>query len=634
VPVAPRTVLLLLLAAVAVAYWPVLDAGFIWDDDDYVTQNPVLREWGGILRIWLEPTSLPQYYPLVHTSFWLEYRCWGADPLGYHLVNALLHLGGSYALWLLLRRLRVPGALFGALLFAVHPVHVESVAWVTERKNVLSLACMLVAANCWLRWRDSGGRGRWWSATGWFLAALLSKTVTASLPAALLVVEWWRHGRLHRRDLRGTAVWFLLAILFGVMTAWLEATHVRAAGHDWQVQGADRLLVAGRAPWFYLGSLLWPFGLCFSYERWHLDGATFAQWLPLLAGCGALGVALLLRRWWGRGPLATLLLFGGMLVPALGFFDVYPFRFAFVADHFQYHADAAMLAGIAALCAIAVRSLPGRAVFGIAGTTVLALAVGASLQASDYRDLETLWRRTLQRNPDSMLAMVNLGGLLLDRGEVEEAEAIFRRCLDAHPGNYESLGNLGAIAHRRGDLVGARRLYESSLAERADSSSVLANLAQIDLLEGENRSALTHARQSVDCDPDGFAGHWTLARAAAAVLDWRMVLVETEWLLSRKPDAVDMRLLAAKARLETGDHVGAIRNAAVVLGRLPGMEDARHMLAEALAVHLGSLPADRSRGEVERICRSVGVDPGLLLPLVAAALIERGDRQRAGWLQR
>ena len=147
-----------LLLLTCLAYIPALSAEFIWDDDDYVTANPVLQEGGrGLVRIWTEPTSLPQWYPLVHTTFWLEAQLWGMSPAGYHIVNVLLHGLSAWVLLIVLRRLEVPGALLAAAVFAVHPVHVESVAWVTERKNVLSLLFALLAVRAWLVWRPLGG---------------------------------------------------------------------------------------------------------------------------------------------------------------------------------------------------------------------------------------------------------------------------------------------------------------------------------------------------------------------------------------------------------------------------------------------------------------------------------------------
>jgi len=257
-PAHRRTALAALgLLALLLAYEPALRAGFIWDDDVYVTDNANLVEPGGLRRIWLEPRTSPQYYPVVHTSFWIEQRLWGSAPFGYHLVNVLLHFAAALLVWRLLERLGVPGAALAAAVFALHPVHVESVAWVTERKNVLSGVLYLAAFLAYLRF-DAGGPGRWRAyalASGLFLGALGSKTVTASLPAAVAVVLWWRDGRLEPRRLAPLLPLLALGAAAGLATAWLEAAHVGASGEEWSLSPVGRCLVAARALWFYLGKL-------------------------------------------------------------------------------------------------------------------------------------------------------------------------------------------------------------------------------------------------------------------------------------------------------------------------------------------------------------------------------------------
>ncbi|MCA8977303.1 MAG: tetratricopeptide repeat protein [Planctomycetes bacterium] len=626
---------LLLLGLVALAYWPALDCGFIWDDDDYVVQNPVLRPFAGIFRIWFEPTSLPQYYPLVHTTFWLEYRLYGIHPLGYHLVNIALHFGSSLLLLRLLRDLAVPGALLAAALFAVHPVQVESVAWVTERKNVLSLFCMLLAARQWLRWRDAGPRRSWWLATAWFAAALLSKTVTATLPAALLVVQWWRHGRIGRREVTSLLPWFGLGLGFGLFTAWLEATHVHGGEAPWQLAGAERLLVAGRAPWFYLGQLVWPLGFCFNYPRWQIDSGSFAQWLPVLA---TLVAPLLLFAWRGRigrGPAASLLLFGGMLFPALGFFDVYPFRYSFVADHFQYHASTAMLAGLAAGVTLLLRRrLASPIAPGLAAVALLLLTVSSHLLTRNYRDLETLWQSTLATNPSSMLALINLGGLWMERGDDARAEPLLNECLRLYPDNYETLGNLGGIAQRRNDLATARRLYEAALAIREDYVAVLSNFASLEAQEGNGQVALALARRTIALEPDFYDGHCTLARVSYQLGNWQECLDQADWVLARTPELVDLRLLRARSLLQLGRHEPAMQHAGQLLAAIPSLASAERVLCQAMAGLFRTLPTATIAARLRTFCHDQGLDRSRLLPLVEAELRSLGDPERAAALRR
>ncbi len=617
----------------AVAYAGVGDLGFVWDDDDYVTGNPVLRTPAGLWSIWFEPRSLPQYYPLVHTTFWLEYRLWGAAPLGYHVVNVLLHLGAACAFWRLLVRLGAPGALFAALCFAAHPVHVESVAWVTERKNVLSLCCALLAAHGWLHWRE-GGRGRVYVvASAWFVAALLSKTVTATLPAALLVLVWWRHGRIERRDWRAVAPWLVFGAGLGCYTAWLEAAHVGAAGVS-DLDAIDRLHVAVRAPWFYIGKLLWPVGLCFNYPRWQLAETSAVAWTAASATVGALVAAFVLRDRLGRGPLAVLLLFGGTLVPALGFLDVYPFRFSFVADHFQYHASLAVIGGVAAVAAPALAArLPRAGVAAAAAAVVAALALLAGRQVPNYRDESTLWAATLRCNPASALAMVNLAGAALARGDTATVRALSERVLEVDPDNPESLANLGVIAHRANDLDAAQSYYERARAIRPDFATNLRNLGALLHQRGESAAALPLVQRAIELDPEYLDARTTLVSVLHALQRWPECLAAAEWVLRWTPDAVEPRLRAAEAALAAARPDAAAAHAALVLRALPTLEQARRIAVRAVAARLRQLPVAEARAAAERTAPEFGVPVAAWLSELAGELARVGAAAHAAALR-
>ena len=343
---------LFLVAATVLAYQPVWHAGFIWDDDVYVTNNLTLRSVDGLRQIWCKLTATPQYYPLVHTSFWLEYHLWGLNPVGYHVVNVLLHALAAILLWRVLVRLQLPGAWLAAGIFALHPVAVESVAWVTERKNVLAAVFYFAAALAYLRGRrrermaesKSGVSLRWYFlAFALFVAALLSKTTACSLPAAMLLVIWWKRGRIAGRDVWPLLPFFAAGVALGLVTSWLERTHVGAQGPEWAFSFPERCLIAGRAVWFYAGKLFWPANLTFIYPRWQINTGAWWQWIFPVAALAVVAVLWRLRRRIGRGPLVAVLFFGGTLLPALGFTNVYPMRYSFVADHFQYLASVGLI---------------------------------------------------------------------------------------------------------------------------------------------------------------------------------------------------------------------------------------------------------------------------------------------------
>ena len=431
----------LILFATFAAYAPALRAGFIWNDDDYVT-SAALQSWAGLGKIWLKLGATEQYYPILHSAFWVEHWLWGDAPLGYHLLNLALHAVSAALLLTLLRRLAVPGALLAALVFALHPVCVESVAWVSEQKNTLSTAFYLAGALAYFGFTEQRTAGRYILATLLFLLALLSKSVTASLPAALLVVQWWRHGTLSwRRDLSPLLPWLVFGAASGLFSGWVEWHYIGAEGSAFTLTGVERLLVASRAVWFYFGKLIWPADLIFFYPRWSISAASPEAYAYLVAALAVLaGLILLARR--QRAPLAGTLFFVGTLFPTLGFFNVYAFIFSYVADHWQYLASLGLIVPLCAGLAVWTRRLFPAARVIAAAVVLTALGFLTWHQAGMYRDMESFYRTTLIKNPDAWMAHNNLGVYLRKNkrsGDQAEFEAALRIRPDYIPAQY----NLG-----------------------------------------------------------------------------------------------------------------------------------------------------------------------------------------------
>jgi tetratricopeptide (TPR) repeat protein len=509
-----------LLGVLTVAvYIPAMRAQFIWDDDDYVQNNMTLRSAEGLRQIWFRIGATPQYYPLVHTSFWIEFRLWGLHPAGYHLVNICLHTVAAILLWRILLILELPGAWVAAAIFALHPIQVESVAWITERKNVLSAVFYLGAALAYLRFEGFGGShksrasNKWYALAAFlFLCALLSKTVTASLPAALLLVLWWKQGYLKRRQLAGLVPLIPLGIAFGLLTAFLEKRVVGAIGEEWNLTFLDRCLIAGRAIWFYAEKLLFPVNLAFIYPRWRIDHLAWQQYLFPLAAIALIVALWLLRRRLGTGPLIATLFFGGTLFPALGFFNVYPMRYSFVADHFQYLASIGLIVLVVAFAHRAATSFGPKA--GTVRSTMAAivltvLCVLTFLQTRVYADLETLWTDTIRKTPDAWLAHNNLGNLLRDKGNVgdarehiEKAMEHFREAVRLNPRDPFAYNNIAGL------LIGMGRIDEaieqSNQALRLDPNYADAhrNLALALAASGRTSEAISHCRDSLRIRPD------------------------------------------------------------------------------------------------------------------------------------
>ena len=463
-------------------YAPALRGGFIWDDDHHVPQGAT-QSWHGLWRIWFEVGATQQYYPMLHGAFWLEHRFWGEATLGYHLVNVLCHATSACLFALVLRRLG-GNALrgcewFAALLFAVHPVCVESVAWISEQKNTLSTVFYLLAALAYLHF-DEDRRGRTYGlALACFVLALLSKTVTATLPAALLVAFWWRRGRLSwPRDALPLLPWLALGAVAGLFSGWVERTYVGAQGGGFELSLTQRCLVAGREIWFYVGKLLWPAHLIFIYPRWAVDAGQGWQWL-YPAGALALLAALCLLGRRTRGPVAGFLFFAGTLFPTLGFFNIYAFRFSYVADHWQYLASL----GVIALVAGGWAQWAGRAGSRVPAAAAALLLAGLALlswrQSRMYTDIDTFYRTTLADNPDCWLAHNNLANRLLQEGQLPEAIAHYQAAAGLDAADPESFDNLGIALAAAGRRSEAAANFQQALQLRPNYADAHYNLGLV-----------------------------------------------------------------------------------------------------------------------------------------------------------
>jgi tetratricopeptide (TPR) repeat protein len=497
----------LVVLAVLVAYATVWRAGFIWDDDGHVTP-PGLRTVAGLWRIWAEPGATQQYYPLLHSAFWVLHRIFGDAPAGYHVVNVLLHAANAVLVGTLLRRLSVPGAWLAAGIFALHPVMVESVAWVSELKNTLSGCLYLAAALAWLRYEERRQAGRYAAAFGLFALALLTKTVTATLPAAMLVVAWWRRGRLEwARDVRPLLPFFVAGGLMGWMTARVEAVLIGAEGVAFEISPWQRAMLAGRIVWFYVGKLFWPAELAFWYPRWEPAG--IPVWWSVAVLVVLAGLVWLAGR--ERGPLAGALFFGGTLFPVLGFLDVYPFQFSFVADHFQY---LAALGIIVPVSAGVVRCCGGSAVARAVALMVLGVLGWLSFQqAGMYRSARRLYEQAVARSPESWIARIHLGRELQAAGEVEAAAVHYVRAIELAPEQPVGHYNLGTLLARRGRMGEAVVVLERAVQLRPGYAAARHNLGSALATLGRIEEAAAQFAAEVRLKPDNAVARSSLGQA-------------------------------------------------------------------------------------------------------------------------
>jgi len=579
-----------LLLLTLIIYGPSLQGGFIWDDDKHVF-NRSLRDVAGLKRIWtfpwtevpaapgsIAPNYVPQYYPMTHTLFWIQYHLWGLSPLGYHLVNALLHGGSAILLWQILRRLRVPGAWLAAAVFAVHPVNVQSVAWVSELKNTLSLFLALISAWFYLRCADamegrsSDGSGDGESAhpnpnekvgilyatsLGIFFLALLSKTVVASLPVVLILIFWWQGRRLLRHIL-ALAPFLLMGAALGWLTNHVEQTFVHAQGPEWQLSFGERLLIAGHAVWFYIGKVLLPIGQSFVYEKWDVSNAGVLQWgyvlaVPLLLILLA-GLGLVRKRW--RAPFVTFAIFLVTIFPALGFADIYPMRYYSVADHFQYISMISIVTlGVAALATAARRFKirKNETLVGASAVLLLLLGGAAWVRAGVFASSLRLWTDTVAKNDTSIMARFNL------------ADAVWR--------SAAQLSTDGNIPESELRVERALTLYDEVLAMNPNSVEGLIGKGNILIARRRYAEAEVLFRQAVQLSPRQWRANEGLAQALIRQRRAEEAMVYIDKALEIDAGSVNARLLAGDIASDAGKPDVALEHYRIAITSRPDRAD-------------------------------------------------------------
>lgn len=602
--------------ATITAYRPAIDGGFIWDDDDYVTDNALLQSGAGLVQIW-EPGHTHQYYPAVFTTFWAEYHIWGLNPVGYHVVNVLLHIANALLLWRLLSLLGVPGAWMISAVFALHPMNVESVAWITERKNVLSGLFYLSAALAYLRFdpmRDDGERNApgapEWKAYGLslflFILALLSKSVTCSLPAAIVLALLLRRQRLGLKRLLPLVPMFLIGAVAALHTAVLERTSVGARGAEFDFSWVERGLIATRALLHYPVKLLIPHPLIFIYPRWTIDAGAWQAYWPLLLvlAIGVSSVVAFMRGW--RGPAIALAFYAVTILPALGFVDYWPMVYSFVADHFAYLASIGLIALVVA--PLADRWGEGHLAKGLAAVVLLVLGGLSWQQGHKYANEETLWRTTIAANPGAWMAYNNLGVVYLrDYGRLDQAAGLvrdgdLRRAVDVLRSSpsaavHDLAGTLRGLTPDRGAAAvtvlermrqplmdQAISEFKASLEINADNVQATGNLAVAMHRLGRYDEALAYWQALMahgTATPDDRYGMGltleALGRTDEAVADYREILEES-------PGHLAARLHLGQLLAAGGRHEEATEQFKYLVERYPGSVKLQLYLGERAGV--------------------------------------------------
>jgi tetratricopeptide (TPR) repeat protein len=567
----------LLFLLVVVVYWPSLWGEFIWDDDSNVTTRMPLRSWHGLWQIWFEQGATQQYYPLTHSSFWLDYHLWGLNPLPFHLENVLLHACVAVMLWWILRNLKVPGAWLGACFFAVHPVNVESVAWITERKNVLSgviyLGSLMAALKFFLPQKSAAGsgparaadsvanqQGPWkfyWLALGLYLCALWAKTSTVALPVVILLLLWWKRSRIDKTVISQVIPFFIVGLIMGLITMHGEVL-IGVNGAEWKLSWLERCLIASRNLWFYLGKLVWPWPLMFIYPRWVINVSRPADYIPLV---GAVLAFVALWRWrngWSRSVLFALGYFVAVLFPLLGFFKGYFFRYSFVLDHFQYLACMGPLAlAGAGLSLFLERFKTQEEALKLTAGGVLALTLGLLTwqQTGIYRNMESLWRDSVEKNPDAWMAQNNLGLELVRQNKTDEAILHFQAALRVRPNHAAALYNLGDALLKQGNVDEAILRYQEGLRIEPNYAPLHSNLGNAFIKKGDMNQASSEFQKAIAIQPDYVPALYNLG----------VLLIQS----GHPMEATNYLQTAARLDAKAMDSLYALGNAMAAKGRFP-----------------------------------------------------------------
>jgi protein O-mannosyl-transferase len=551
---------------VVVAYLPALSAGYVWDDDALLTANKNVQSLEGLVETWKNPRANNDFYPLTHTSFWVEYHLWGYAPLGYHLDNILLHAANAVLVWLILKRLSVPGAWVAAAIFALHPVQVESVAWVAERKSVLGglfcLLAVLLFVRVTLTGDDLSVRRRrllYGLSLACFALALLARPVMMAAAAVLPLVVWYKRGRLARGDVFRIAWYWVLAAAMAPVTIWVQYAHVKASGQAFDFSMPERVLIAGRALWFYLDKLVWPPPLIFCYDKWAIDAGAWWQWLYPAGAAAALAGLVLLRKRIGLGPLIGAGAFIIMLSPALGFFNVYWHQYYFVADHMQYLACIGLIA-VATATAVRLRARIRPALWFAAVIVLGALGVQTWQQCSHYKDAETLWTDTIDKNPGSWMALNNRGNIYSHREDWERAIHDYDEAVRFNPDSANAYNNRGLTLASMGDLDAAIRDFDQVIRIEPENPRNYVTRGAVYASKGEFDRAIQDYDAAIGLKSDYADAYTNRGLAYAKKKEFDRAIRDYDEAVRINPDYATAYSNRGQAYSNKGDHARAIQD--------------------------------------------------------------------------
>ena len=482
----------LILLACFWIYSPVYHGEWLWDDDYLLTNNPAMKSLDGLWSIWFSPTTA-DYLPLTLTALWVQWRLFGMDSTGYHIVSILLHAVGSCLVWRLLRCMNLRWAWLAGLVFAIHPLCVVSVSWISEIKNTLSLPFFLLAAIFYVRFDDTSRRKFYWAALIAFLAAMLSKSSVVMFPVLILLYSWWKRGNLTRADFMRSVPFFAVSLALGLIT--LNFQLARAIGSEpIPIGGLDsRFAIAGMAVVFYLWKIVCPIDLQPIYLQWQAnppDPFQFAPWFFIL---GAAFIFWLNRKSWGRHALMGFGFFFVTVLPVLGFVPMSYMRVGWVSDHFLYIPMIGMIAyGTSSLSWMYERVEYGAKVAFLSACPLILgfLLYESHAYAGIWKNEDKMWLYTLERYWNCWQAHNRYGAREFNRGNIEVALKHFLEATRLRPDLAETQNNLGSALLAHKDTQGAVACFSKALKMSPDIIAIQTNLARALLLDGQLQAAV------------------------------------------------------------------------------------------------------------------------------------------------
>ncbi|MGA2060319.1 MAG: tetratricopeptide repeat protein [Thermoguttaceae bacterium] len=580
-----------------------------------MTTSPIVKASDGLYRFWCT-TDSTDYWPVTNTTFWIEWRIWGMNPAGYHITNLILHIVSALLIWLILRKLSIPGAFWAAMIFTVHPVNVESVAWIAQRKNLIAMLFFLLTILCYLKaemhsppqdrlYRPQASRWYWLSLAA-FVLAMLGKGSVAILPVLLLLIVWWLRP-ITRWDLVRIAPFFVTALTLTGVNVWFQ-THstevaLRNAGF------LEHMLGAGGVVWFYLDKALFPVDLTFVYSQWHIEADNPLWWLPLLAALIVTSVLWRYRKGWSRPFLFAWGFFCIALIPVMGFVDVGFMQHSLVADHYQHIALIAVIALAAALWSRWYRKAQGAVRWAVMILPIVAagaLAFQTWAQSGLYCDKITLYQVTLEKNPNFWMGHYNLGNALADVGRLPEAIEHYKQALQLNPNYCKAHNNLGVTLVQAGQYQEAIEHYRQSIKLNPDYPDAYYNLGIILDKTGHTREAIQYYEQALRLKPNDFEVYNNLGKIFLDIGRLPEAIEYCEQALRLNSDYPTAHYNMGKALVKTDRTPEAVEHFQQALRLKPDFTDVYFDLASAYANMHHSSDAMGAAQKALELARSQG----------------------------